>query len=98
MKPNSLEHERLSNLTPGSKAEERGVIECPHCGVESEVNRAAVVIRGEYTCPDCDETTKFDSHIGTAFLVVILVIILAPFYLLYFKIKIAIAKLGGKSE
>lgn len=82
MKPNSREHDEIAALSPGD-ADKDGLVECQQCGHEAAVNKAAVVIRERYTCPECGHTKRFDNHAGTALLVLIVVVLLSPFFRLY---------------
>ena len=94
MKPDSPEHNALADRTPGTDGQERGMIECPECGAETEANRAAVAVKEAYTCPECEKTTEFDNHLGTFFLVLVLMVVLTPFYKAYLWLR---SKLPGRN-
>lgn len=87
MKPDSPEHDVWADRTPGTDEVERGMVACPNCGHETEVNRAAVAVKEAYTCPECGQTTEFDNHSGSFLLVLVLVVILAPFYKAYLWLR-----------
>jgi predicted RNA-binding Zn-ribbon protein involved in translation (DUF1610 family) len=82
MKPDSLEHDYMAALTPGTDEEERGLVPCPECGYETEANRAAIAIAEEYTCPECGTRSEVDNYLGLVLLVLILAIV-------YVKVLIA---------
>jgi len=95
MEPNSDEHDRLAGMTPGTDEQERGMVECPSCGAEHEANRAAVLLKEEYTCPDCGESTTFNNHSGSVLLLIVLVLLAAPFVKAYLWLRRKL--IGGAS-